>query len=287
MEKGSIIHNIQQLGTGDIQKRIKEGLDTILIPMGSCEKHGNPYTPLGLDGLVSAAVVERTAHETDVLHTPLMPFGYAPEHFGREGEGCGTISFRAETYRCILEQISRSLIYHGFSKLIFVSLHSSNVAVAEEVLLSLRTKTGAFVAFYGGRENKTAMDIIGSTPDRLSSDIECSVAMALIEERFKSDDFLSHGYRVHAPQWLGRSFYKRAGTGISVGFKDAENITLGMEDFEYVSSISHEKQRRSEATPDKGRRLLDALASHLTAFVNEVKSLKVDVKTRSYPERVR
>ncbi len=287
MENVNKIHNILELGTGDIQKRIKEGLDTILIPMGSCERHGNPYTPLGLDGLVSAAVVERTAHETDVLHTPLMPFGYAPEHFGRESEGSGTISFRAETYRCILEEISRSLIYHGFSKLIFISLHSSNVAVAEEVLLSLRTKTGAFVAFYGGRENKTAMEIIGSTPDRLSSDIECSIAMALVEERFNSDYFLSHGYTVHSPKWLGDSFYKRAGTGISVGFKDAENITLGMDDFEYVSPISQGKKRQSEATPEKGRRLLDALASHLTAFVNEVKGLEIDVKERSYPERVR
>jgi len=287
MENGRRIYNIQELGTGDIQKRIGEGLDTILIPMGSCERHGNPFTPLGLDGFVSGAVVERTARETDVLHTPLMPFGYAPEHFGREGEGCGTISFRAETYRCILEEISRSLIYHGFSKLIFVSLHSSNVALAEEVLLSLRTKTGAFVSFYGGRENKQAIDIIGSAPDRLSSDIECSVAMALVEERFKTDKFLSHGYRVHSPEWLGDSFYKRAGTGIAVGFKGAENVTLGMDDFEYVSPVKHERPVQSNATPEKGRKLLDALASHLTNFVNEIKSLNISVKERSYPDRVR
>ncbi len=287
MKNGKKILNIQELGTGDIQKRVREGQDMILIPMGSCERHGNPFTPLGLDGLVSGAVVERTARETDVLHTPLMPFGYAPEHFGREGEGCGTISFRAETYRLILEEISRSLIYHGFNKLIFVSLHSSNVAVAEEVLLSLRTKTGAFVAFYGGRENKQAMEIMGSAPDRLSSDIECSVAMSLMEERFKTDNFLSHGYRVHAPEWLGESFYKRAGTGITVGFNGAENITLGLDDFEYVSPAAHEKKRDSEATREKGRRLLDALSSHLTAFVNEVKGLRIEASSRSYPERVR
>ncbi len=287
MKNGKKILNIQELGTGDIQKRVREGQDVILIPMGSCERHGNPFTPLGLDGLVSGAVVERTARETDVLHTPLMPFGYAPEHFGREGEGCGTISFRAETYRLILEEISRSLIYHGFNKLIFVSLHSSNVAVAEEVLLSLRTKTGAFVAFYGGRENKQAMEIMGSAPDRLSSDIECSVAMSLMEERFKTDNFLSHGYRVHAPEWLGESFYKRAGTGITVGFNGAENITLGLDDFEYVSPAAHEKKRDSEATREKGRRLLDALSSHLTAFVNEVKGLRIEASSRGYPERVR
>jgi creatinine amidohydrolase len=287
MRNGDKILNIQELGTGDIQKRVREGQDLILIPIGSCERHGNPFTPLGLDGLVSKAVVERTARETDILHTPLMPFGYAPEHFGREGEGCGTISFRAETYRLILEEISRSLIFHGFNKLIFVSLHSSNVAVAEDVLLSLRTKTGAFVAFYGGRENKQAMDIMGSEPDRLSSDIECSVAMYLMEKRFKTVDFLSHGYRVHAPGWLGEPFYKRAGTGIAVGYEGAENITLGMDDYEYVSRVTHEKKRDSEATAEKGQRLLDALSSHLTAFVNEVKKLRIEAKYRSYPDRVR
>ena len=216
------ILNIQELGTEDIRRRIKDGCVTILIPMGSCERHGNPYTPIGLDGLVSGAVVERAAHETDVLYTPLMPFGYAPEHFGRIGEGCGTVSFRTDTYRSILEDISRCLIYHGFNKLIFVSLHSSNVTVAEEVLFSIRTKTGAFVAFYGGRENKKALEILGSSPDRLSSDIEVAIAMALMEERFNSEGYLSHGYRVHAPKWLGPPFSKRAGTGIAVSFQGSE-----------------------------------------------------------------
>ena len=63
------ILNIQEMGTEDIQKRIREGYDTILIPVGSCERHGNLYTPLGLDGLVCGAVVERTAQKTDVFHT--------------------------------------------------------------------------------------------------------------------------------------------------------------------------------------------------------------------------
>jgi creatinine amidohydrolase len=281
------ILNIQEMGTGDIQKRIKEGCDTILIPMGSCERHGNPYTPLGLDGLVSGAVVERTARKTNVLHTPLMPFGYAPEHFGRVGEGCGTVSFRAETYRLILEDISRCLIYHGFSKLIFVSLHSTNVAVAEEVLFSVRTKTGAFVSFYGGRENEKAREILGASPDHLSSDIEAAIAMALMEERFNSEGYLSHGYRVHAPEWLGPAFYKRAGTRTALGFQGSENIVFGMEDFEYVSPSTHGNPFTSQATPEKGKILLDALSEHLSAFVEEAKKIKVKVKWRDYPERVR
>src|SRR6516165_3752819 len=119
--------NIQYLGSGDIHKRIEGGDDTILIPIGSCERHGNPFTPLGLDGVVTYGLVEHAAQKADVLHTPLMPFGYAPHHMGRPGEGWGTVSLRADTYRCLLEDIGRSLIYQGFNKLIMVSFHSFNV----------------------------------------------------------------------------------------------------------------------------------------------------------------
>ena len=222
-----------------------------------------------------------------MLYTPLMPFGYAPEHFGRVGEGCGTVSFRAETYRCILEDISRSLIYHGFNKFIFVSLHSSNVVVAEEILFSPRTKTGTFVAFYGGRENEKTREILGSAPDRLSSDIEAAIAMALMEDRFKSESYLSQGYKVHPPKWIGPAYSKRAGTGIAVRFQGSENIIFGMDDFEYVSPIAHGDPQPSKATPEKGRMLLDAFSENLTAFVEEVKKIKVETKSRDYPERVR
>lgn len=287
MAYGQRILNIQEMGMKDVQERVKQGCDTVLIPIGSCERHGNPYTPLGLDGLVTGAVAERAAQKTDVLYTPLMPFGYVPEHFGRVGEGCGTVAFRAETYRCMLEDISRSLIYHGFNKLIFVSFHSSNTVAAEEVLFSVRTKTGAFVVFYIGRESEKAREILESPPDRLSSDIEAAIAMALMTERFNREGYLSHGYKIHAPKWLGPSFYKKAGTRMAIEFQGSENIILGMDDFEYVSPITHSDPFHSEATAEKGRILLDALSDHLSAFVEEVKTLKVEVKTRDYPERVR
>jgi hypothetical protein len=161
------------------------------------------------------------------------------------------------------------------------------MVAAEEVLFSVRNKTGAFVAFYGGRENEKAREILESPPDRLSSDIEAAIAMALMNERFNREGYLSHGYKIHAPKWLGSAFYKRAGTRVAVGFQGSENIILGMDDFEYVSPITHGDSSHSRATPKKGQILLDALSDHLSAFVEEVKMLEVEIKTRDYPERVR
>src|SRR5437588_8126955 len=144
--------DLSRLGPADVRARIAAGLDTVLIPLGCVERHGNPHTPLGLDGVIVSAVVERAARIAEVVHTPLMPFGYAPMHVGPARDGCGAVVLRAETFRRVLEDVGRSLIHQGFDRLIFVTLHGPNVPAAEEVLFSLRLQTGALVACYGGRE---------------------------------------------------------------------------------------------------------------------------------------
>jgi creatinine amidohydrolase len=279
--------NVQDLGADGVRGKLATSDKTILIPIGSCERHGNPYTPLGLDGIVTSGVVERAAHKANVLYTPLMPFGYAPHHVGRMNEGHGTVTLRAETYRRLLEDIGRSLIYQGFDKLIFVSFHSFNADCGQEVLLSLRHKTGALAAFFRGRESRAAAEILNSQPDRLASDVEASIAMALMGEQFNGPAFLSHGYAIHSPTFLGNAFSKRAGSGMAVSFRGGENIELGMDDFEFVRPVAHERTPQSNATAEKGQKLLDTLAEDLAAFISEMKKVKVEVRERDFPDRVR
>jgi len=282
-----MVLNLEELGAGKVRRLLQEGCDIVLVPIGSCERHGNPFTPLGLDGLVSEAVAAQAARKAKVVLSPMMPFGYAPHHMGRAGEGCGTVTLRVETYRRLLEDIAQSLIYHGFNKIIFVSFHSYNVTHAEEVLLSLRQKTGAFVAFYGGRESERAREILGSQPDRLASDFEAALAMALLGEKFTSQEYLAHSYQVHAPSWLGPAFSKRPGTGMAVAFENAENIFIGMDDFEFVKPVARGTPAPSTATPEKGHRLLDELSDHLAAFLEQAKTIEVKVKQRDFADRVR
>jgi creatinine amidohydrolase len=279
-------HNIEQLGPEAVRARVGAGLDTILIPIGACERHGNPYTPLGLDGIVTRGIVEYAADKADVLHTPLMPFGYAPMHVGETGDGCGAVSITAETFRRLLEDIGRSLVFQGFDKLIFVSFHHPNVSIGEEVLFSLRLRTGAFVAFYGGRDSGVLDEIFDSPPARLTSDLEASMAMALLGGLFESEQYLAESYNIHAPEWLGPEFSKRAGTGMAVAFDGAENVHLGMQDYEFTSRVD-EPPPPSEASAERGERLLDSLSDHLAAFVEQVKELPVEVTAREFPERAR
>jgi len=281
-------HNIQELGAGTVHEKLASAsARTVLVPVGSCERHGNPFTPLGLDGIVTNAVVQHAALKADVLYTPLMPFGYAPHHVGKMNEGHGTITLRAETYRRVLEDIGHSLIYQGFDRLVYVSFHSFNLDCAQEVLFSLRHKTGALAAFFGGRESNAAVEILGSPPDRLASDVEAAIAMALMGERFNSAAFQAHGFEIHAPAFLGEAFSKRAGSGMAVSFRGAENIEFGMDDFEFVRPIQHGHRPAGNITAEKGQKLLDTLAEDLAAFVKELKSVKVEVHQRNFSDRVR
>jgi creatinine amidohydrolase len=284
--RGQVV-DLSALGPADVRARLADGLDTVLIPLGCLERHGNPHTPLGLDGIIVTAVVERAARMAGVVHTPLVPFGYAPMHVGPAGDGCGAVVLRAETFRRVLEDVGRSLVHQGFSRLLFVTLHGPNVDAAEEVLFSLRFRTGALVVCYGGRESPAMTEIFeASPPERLTSDVEASMAMALVGGEFHSQEYLRRSYEIHAPAWLGPSFSKVSGMGTAVAFQGAPNIHVGLNDYEYTSRI-REDLPPSHASAERGHRMLDALARHLGDFVAEARQLEVEVTHRDFPERAR
>lgn len=272
--------SIACLGAGQIREQVAASRTTILVPLGSCERHGNPFTPIGLDSLVALALVERAAARADVLHTPEIAFGYAPHHVGHAGEGNGTVSLRASTYRRLIEDVVRSLVFQGFDRIVLVTLHTFNIGVIESLLIPLRMRTGALVAVYGGRESDRVEEILGSEPGRLASDIEAALALALLGERFRADEYLSHSYEVHAPAWLGPSFGKRPGTGLAVSFRGSDNVVLGLQDYEFVRPVSGDGPAPSTATVDKGNELLDSMADDLAAFVEEMKAVEVEVHER-------
>ncbi len=277
--------NLEELGTGEARKRVEAGADTVLVPIGSLERHGNPFTPLGLDGIVVRELVERAARKADVLHTPLMPYGWAPMHIGEIGEGSGAVTVRSETFRLLLDDIARSLIYQGFDKILFCTLHGPNVDVCEDVLYGLRYETGAFVAMYGGRESSAIDRIFVSPPARLTSDIECSMAMALVGG-FDSDQYLARSYEIAPPGFLPEGFSKTSGMGSTLTFEDASNVHVGLDDSEYTRRAVDDPPP-SEANAERGEQLLDSLSDHLANFAREASAMDVEVHQRDWPQRAR
>ncbi|MFQ5711667.1 MAG: creatininase family protein [Candidatus Geothermarchaeales archaeon] len=279
------IHDLFDMSYVDVQEWLKK-TDIIMIPVGSLEQHG-PHCPLGTDSITAWEVTKRAAEKAGVPHTPLIWMGYSPHHMREAGQGAGTITLRAETYRRLLYDVARSLIHHGFNKIVFVAGHGSLIKVIDEVLRTIKYETGAFIAWYKAfaeRDLSLVKDIVESPPEdnpgwhsgemETSQDMAYNPMLVKMERALKAD--------VHAPRWLSEKFIKRDGSA-SVTFEGAENIVIPMEHHEY--SDYGVVGDPFKATKEKGERLFERFASHLAKFLDEVKGIQVTIKNREFTLR--
>lgn len=276
------IYNIIDMSYVDVQEWLKE-TDVVLIPVGSCEQHG-PHLPLRTDTITAEVITERAARKAQVPHTPVVWCGYSPQHMRPAGWGAGTITLRSETYYNLLWDIGRSLIHHGFNKLIYVTGHGSNTKVFDPLLRNLRYETGCFCALYKAfseRDLSLVKDIIQNpveeTPGWHCSEMETSQDLAYNEKLVRWDRAVKD--KAHAPAWMGEKFSKWDGSS-TVTFQGQEYIIVPMDHHEY--SDTGVIGNPFTATKEKGEKLFERFSDYLAAFVNEVKKINVVVTNREF-----
>ncbi len=269
----------------DVKDWLKE-TDICLAPIGSCEQHGN-HLPLRTDSITAEVITERAAQKAKVPHTPLVWCGYSPQHMREAGSGAGTITLRSTTLQAVLYDIGRSLIHHGFNKVIYVTGHGSNIKVLDPLLRNLRYETGAFIAMYKAyseRDLSLVQDIIENpkeeTPGWHCSEMETAQDMAYNMNLVRMDRAIKEF--THAPGWMGPAFSKHDGSS-GVTFKNQEYIVVPMEHHEYSESGVVGNPFR--ATAEKGEKLFERFASYLADFLEEVKKIKVNVTNRAFVPR--
>ena len=268
----------------DIQEYLKHS-DTILIPKASLEQHG-PHLPLYCDTITSTEVASRAGEEAGILYTPTLWLGYSPQHMRDPGWGAGTITLRSDTYMNVIYDIGRSLIHHGFKRLIFVNGHGSNVKVVDPVLRRLRCETGALIAYYkpyAERYMGMLKDVlegpVEETPGWHAGELETSQVLAhnpkLVRlDRAKTD-------KAHAPKWLGEAWAKKD------GMPDAE-----FEGYQYFQfPFDHEEFTDSgvmgvpeRGTAEKGEIAFSRFSTHLIHAVEELEKVEVTIKNQDWTE---
>jgi len=279
--------NIFDMSYDEVADYLKTN-DTIMISMGSCEKHG-AHCPLGTDSFTAMGVIQVAAEIAKTCYTPIMPVGYSPHHMGRVGEGSGTLTFSGDTYRRVVYDLAMSMIYHGFNKIVFVTHHGSNSKVIDDVLRKIRYETDCFVCWYKTPTERTYSligDIVEGPPEETpgwhAGEIETSTVMAWDEGLIDMDK--AQKDTAHAPRWMGEKFSKRDGTGF-VTFMGVENIWVPMEHHEYSDSATIGNPFR--ASKEKGEKYFEIAGKALAAFLEEVKkfNIKVPDEARSFKNR--
>lgn len=268
----------------DVQEYLKHS-DTILIPKASLEQHG-PHLPLYCDTITATEVASRAGEEAGILYTPTLWLGYSPQHMRDAGWGAGTITLRADTYLNVLYDIGRSLIHHGFNRLIFVNGHGSNVKVVDPVLRRLRYETGALIGYYKpyaeryiGMLKDVLEGPVEETPGWHAGELETSQVLAHNADLVRLDRAKTD--KAHAPRWLGEAWAKKD------GMPDAE-----FEGYQYFNfPFDHEEFTDSgvmgvpqRGTAEKGEIAFSRFSTHLIHAVEELEKVEVTIKNRDWTE---
>jgi creatinine amidohydrolase len=104
----------------------------IIIPVGATEQHGR-HLPVCTDWVLPEQVIGEAGRVRDLIVGPFIPFGYR----SRPGSGGGqhfpgTVSLRATTFMCVLEDVLSELKRTGFRNIALYSWHFENAGFIYE-----------------------------------------------------------------------------------------------------------------------------------------------------------
>ncbi|HYI81271.1 MAG TPA: creatininase family protein [Thermoleophilaceae bacterium] len=278
-------HDISELTFVEIRSYL-EWRDLAIVPIASTEQHG-PHLPLSTDSITAHEISRQVADLAGVLHTPTVWTGYSPQHMHEPGQGRGTITLRSSTFLALIEDIGRSLIHHGFNRLVFVNGHGSNVKVLDPVLRKLRYDTGALIVLvkpYAERYMGLIGDLMENSPEETpgwhASELETSQDLAVRPDLVHMDR-AAHT-RAHIPEFLPEAFRKNDGAP-DVEFEGHTYFTFPMDHHEFIESGVIGNPLR--ATPEKGREALRRYSEHVARGVEQLLTVPVDIRNREFVDR--
>lgn len=113
----------QDLTWPEMNQAIEEGLIPVL-PVGTMEQHG-PHLPVKMDSWTATQVAQAACeqHHDRLLLMPTVHYGYTTHVM----DFPGSVTIHPETFIRYIVDVLKSLAYHGFSRIIVINGHGSNM----------------------------------------------------------------------------------------------------------------------------------------------------------------
>jgi creatinine amidohydrolase len=225
--------------------RARAAADAIaIVPFGAIEQHG-PHLPVEVDSLLGHEVALRTARKMlsrgePVVVLPMVWTGISEHHmsFG------GTITVDLPTYAALAENICRSLVRHGFRRLVLLNGHGGNDNALRSITDDLTPKLGVpIIQFTYWGPTQPVISAVLDTQSALLHACEAETSMTM----FLRPELVA---RERIPPQSQAMDYVQPGP--------YRWRTLG------AVSESGVIGNPAAATPEKGERLLDVISTRLS-----------------------
>jgi creatinine amidohydrolase len=235
-----------------------------VLPVGTVEQHG-PHLPLVTDVLTASEMSRRAVERLPGKAVLLPPVYYSfNEH---HLDFPGTIAVEGQTIVNYVTDIGRSLAHHGFSKILLVNGHGSNVPFLDVAARNITNRTEAICAMvsWWSLIPRALFDELRESefPGGMAHgcELETSVLLYLRGDlvqfekaqkdiSFQPTEFFYWDLQAPAPvqfqEWFSR--YSRTGT---VGDP-------------------------TKATAEKGRRFIEAVVDRMVALIEDFRARKIE-----------
>lgn len=226
----------------------------VILPTGSTEQHGR-HLPLDVDVFLTESVCMELGRQAAdrVLVLPTISYGLNMHHI----DFPGTIHIEPETFIAFCLNITKSVAYHGFKKMLIVNGHGSNGPlvnlVARKTVLGTESLCGATSYF------PMAMEAFKKVRDTEviahSDEFETSLYLYLAPERVRMDK------AVAGSDVVGKYVSSDSTSNYPVRFNDIWG--------RWTKSGVHGDP--TTATAEKGKVIFEAAVSGLIKVVDEWK----------------
>jgi creatinine amidohydrolase len=135
-------HNYEDLTWPEINEAVQAGLIPVL-PVGTMEQHG-PHLPVKMDRWTATEVANEAArrHPDRLLVMPPVAYGYTTHVM----DFPGSVTIHHETFIRYIVDILKSVAYHGFSRIIVINGHGSNMPPLDLACRRANMETKAQIA---------------------------------------------------------------------------------------------------------------------------------------------
>jgi creatinine amidohydrolase len=117
---------LEEMNAVQVRKNVNKKTVAILV-FGACENHGD-HMPFGSDFIVPMELAKRVARRSqNVMVLPAMPYGVSLHHI----EFQMTISLEPSTVVKVIEDLFKSLVKNGISRILVINGHDGNIPAVE------------------------------------------------------------------------------------------------------------------------------------------------------------
>lgn len=235
----------------------------VILNVSATEDHG-PHMPLDTDTVLGMAVANGVAAAApeEVFVMPPVPYGFNEHH----KDFPGVIWIQPETLIAFVTDITKSLAHHGFRRILLLNSHGSNHPVLDLAARKTVIETGiicvsaSYWNLCSARINEIRKSDIGGIAH--AGEFEAAMYMYLHPDRVSLER--SSTQNIHDPKSKFFNLDLAGGGGGAMLMR-------------WWSEVSPDGTMGDPtlATPETGKRFLEAAIEETTALVHEIRALPI------------